>query len=111
MKVDALSQFDPFYPYPEGWMPEVGFAVYGTFGDVYALFIDGFGVLDYISSEFVDGIEISYPSSRHLYVYHDGYYYRLQEAMDAKIIDRSDLERIVENYYSAHPEWIPVPVR
>ena len=55
MKVDALSQFDPFYPYPEGWMPEVGFAVYGAFGDVYALFIDGFGVLEYIGSEFVDG--------------------------------------------------------
>lgn len=110
MKVEAIRYLFPKNPNPENWKYEVKFTFYGIFEDIFVLMIDpGNGVTEYETGELVDGFRLVYPNSVKLYVYADGKFYRLGEAMEEQIIDHAVLETVVENYYSAHPDRVPDP--
>ena len=52
-------------------------------------------------SEYVDGIQFTYPYEYYFLVYNDGEMYRLQEAFDAGLLDHDDVVDLKENtlYY------------
>ena len=79
--------------------------VFGIFDGVYA--VRSVGVFmgnDALEFDVVNGLRFTYSSSASkLFIYSDGHWYGLQEAMDAQIIGEAELLVIYENYYKAHP--------
>lgn len=74
--------------------------VVAAFDDRYVLFVDDtiFAYLTWIASETVNGYKFVYGSSQTMYLYYDGYYYRLQDAYDAQLISDDELQVLYEQY-------------
>lgn len=82
---------------------ELQLRVFGVFGEVYVLFVDGeaWGAME--TEETVGGLRFCYSSTQYLLVYAGGHFYRLQNALDEKIITADELQTVFDNYYGAYP--------
>lgn len=77
--------------------------VVAVFDNRYVLFADGiFAYLTWIETEVVNGYDFIYGSSQKMYLYYNGYYYRLQEACDAGLLSEDELRQVYENYRSEY---------
>ncbi len=73
--------------------------VIAVFDRRYALFVDGiFMYPDWTETEIVNGYNFTYGSGQKMYLYYDGYYYRLQEACDAGLLSDEELQKLYDAY-------------
>lgn len=110
IKDDFLTQNSPSYSQNPDEIDTVSLRVFGIFGDAYALFVDGgpFGYAAVIGGETVNGeLLFQLPDAQRMYVYQNGCFYFLQEAVDLGIVDQDDIAVIAENYCSAYPLLAP----
>lgn len=103
IKQTLIDQFVPEHQNIS--VDRVGLEVFGIFDGVYAVRSVGvFFGMDALESETINGLRFTYSNSASvLFIYYDGHWYGLQEAMDAQIIGETELLVIYENYYKAHP--------
>lgn len=79
--------------------------VFAIFDHAYALYVevDQVGYADAQGTETINGVYFVFPNGQKLYVYSDGRFYSLREAIDEEIISVDQLLVIRDNYRSTYP--------
>ena len=70
----------------------------GEYNGAYAVYIMGISSLGFIQAYFINGYEFRANGGRLVYLYKDGEFYSLQEALDKEMIDDDDFYEIYSEY-------------
>lgn len=79
--------------------------VFGIFDDAYALYVEvnEVGYAQATEPETINGVYFEFNDGQKLYVYSNGRFYRLREALENGIISMEQLLVIRDNYHSTYP--------
>ena len=106
-----LEQFNNRYLGGVYDIKDLTYLSYGIYNDARVFMVDGTDAYENrLTQDYHHDLVLHYPTTQQMTVFKDGRFYTIAEALDARVLTRTDYIQLVSEYSTQHPERYQMPL-